>query len=104
MLKKTFAVLFIGSLVATGGTAAVSPEQAAQLGRDLTPMGAEKGGNADGSIPPWNAAGTPIRADFVPGPDNYINPYADEKPLYTIDNSNWKQYSDVLTAGTRAMF
>jgi len=31
--------------------AAVSEEDAARLGRDLTPTGAERAGNADGSIP-----------------------------------------------------
>src|SRR5690554_179052 len=31
--------------------AAVSPEEAARLGQDLTCVGAERAGNADGSIP-----------------------------------------------------
>jgi len=85
-------------------TAAVSPEEAARLGKDLTPLGAELAGNADGSIPPWNPAGTPVAADFVAGSDNYTNPYADEKPLYTIDGSNWKEYAEYLTAGSQALF
>ena len=32
---------------------AVSPQEAARLGADLTPLGGEKAGNADGSIPAW---------------------------------------------------
>ena len=67
-------------------------------------MGAEMAGNADGSIPPWNPEGTPIPEGFVPGSDNYIDPYADEKPLYTVDASNWQEYKDNLTVGTQAMF
>jgi hypothetical protein len=104
MLKKTLATLCLISL-ATGTTfAAVSPEEAARLGKDLTPMGAEMAGNADGSIPPWNSEGTPVPAAFVPGSDNYISPYSDEKPLYTIDGSNWQEYADILTVGTQGMF
>jgi hypothetical protein len=41
------------SLVAANVMAAVSPQEAAKLGTTLTPVGAEKAGNADGSIPAW---------------------------------------------------
>jgi hypothetical protein len=84
--------------------AGVSAEEAARLGKDLTPMGAEMAGNADGSIPAWNPAGTPIPASFVAGSDNYTNPFADEKPVYTIDASNWQEHKDILTAGAQGMF
>ena len=104
MVKKTLAVLCLTSLAAGTSLAAVSPEDAARLGQDLTPMGAEMAGNADGSIPPWNPEGTRAPAGFVPGSDNYTNPYADEKPLYTIDGSNWQEHADTLTEGTKAMF
>ncbi|MDH4039822.1 MAG: DUF1329 domain-containing protein [Gammaproteobacteria bacterium] len=96
--------LLLAALAAGNSHSAVSPEQAAQLGKNLTPMGAEAAANADGSIPAWDPAGTPAPANFVPGSDNYVDPYADEKPLYTIDGGNWKQYAQYLTAGTRAMF
>ena len=96
--------LLLAALAAGNALAAVSPEQAAQLGRNLTPMGAEKAGNADGSIPAWNPNGTPVPPGFVAGSDNYIDPYADEEPLYVIDKGNWKQYAKYLTAGTVAMF
>ena len=88
MLRKSLAALSTSLLVATSALAAVSPEEAARLGKDLTPLGAEMAGNADGSIPPWNPEGTPIPEGFVPGSDNYIDPYPGEKPLYTIDGSN----------------
>ena len=35
------------------GTAAVSEAEAARLGEDLTPIGAERAGNSDGTIPEW---------------------------------------------------
>ena len=84
-------------------TAAVSPEQAARLGKDLTPLGAERAGNADGSIPEWNPANLVIPDNFVPGSDNYVNPYADESPLYIVDRENWRDYTDILTEGTRGL-
>ena len=84
-------------------TAAVSPEQAARLGEDLTPLGAERAGNADGSIPAWNPANLVIPDNFVPGSDNYVNPYADESPLYIVDRENWRDYTDILTEGARGL-
>ena len=104
MMRQTLAALCLSSLTATTALAAVSPEEAARLGQDLTPMGAEMAGNADGSIPPWNPEGTPIPEGFVAGSGNYINPYPDEQPLYTIDGSNWQEHAAVLTEGTKAMF
>ena len=35
-------------------SAALSPQDAARLGADLTPLGGEKAGNADGTIPAWD--------------------------------------------------
>jgi hypothetical protein len=97
-------ILILALLTAGNVLAGVTPEQASRLGKNLTPMGAEMAGNADGSIPPWDAKGTPVPANFVPGSDNYVDPYPDEKPLYTINNGNWKQYARNLTAGSSAMF
>ena len=104
MHKKTLAVFCLSSLMAGNALAAVSPEEAARLGKDLTPMGAERAGNADGSIPEWDPAGTQAPADFVPDSDNYTNPYPDEKPLYTIDGNNWQDYADNLSEGSKGMF
>ena len=104
LFKKSLAALCLGGFVASTALAAVSPEEAARLGKDLTPMGAEAAGNADGSIPPWNPAGTPIPADFVPGSDNYVDAYPGEEPLYTIDVNNYMEYADVLTEGSKAIF
>ena len=32
------------------------------------------------------------------------DPYPDEKPILTINDSNWKEYENNLTTGTQAMF
>lgn len=104
MYTRIILALLASSLATAEAVAAVSAEQAAQLGKTLTPTGAEMAGNADGSIPAWDPNGPPIPANFVPGSDNYVDPYPEEKPLYTINNENWQQYAEYLTAGTRAMF
>ncbi|MGA4817216.1 hypothetical protein ACPA9J_30810 [Pseudomonas aeruginosa] len=54
-------------------TAAVSPDEAAKLGSSLTPIGAQKEGNADGSIPAWTgglaaSAGKVDGKGFLPIP------------------------------------
>ena len=91
LFRTALALALFGCSLASH--ARVSESEAARLGQDLTPMGAEKAGNADGSIPPWDPKGTPTPPKFVAGSDNYVSPWPDEKPLYTIDGSNWKLVS-----------
>jgi hypothetical protein len=83
--------------------AAVSAEESAQLGKTLTPLGAEKAGNKDGTIPAWDGGLTKVPAGFKSGGRRDQDPYASEKPLYSITAKNMDQYSDKLTDGTKAM-
>jgi len=91
------------SLLAGGVLAAVSPEEAAKLGSSLTPLGAEKAGNADGSIPEWNG-GLPTSAAAVDAAGFLADPFAGEQPLFTITAQNLEQYRDKLSEGQVAMF
>ena len=91
------------SLLAGSALAAVSPEQAAELGKRLTPLGAERAGNADGSIPEWTG-GLPSNAGSKDGAGFLSNPYAAEKPLFVIDAKNVDKYKDKLSPGQLAMF
>lgn len=87
--------------------AKVSPDQAAQLNGDkFTPMGAEKAANADGSIPAWSGSmlGLPAGLKYSGSGDVYPDPYANEKPLFTINNGNMAQYQDHLSEGEKALF
>jgi hypothetical protein len=91
------------ALAAGSAVAAVSADQAARLGRDLTPMGAEKAGNADGTIPAWTGGITTPPAGYRAGmfhPD----PYAADKPILTITAQNYRDHQAKLTAGAVAMF
>ncbi|WP_447795555.1 DUF1329 domain-containing protein [Pseudomonas farris] len=90
------------ALLATSVMAAVSPKEAAQLGTTLTPLGAQKEANADGSIPAWTG-GLPSNAASVT--NGFLgDPFEGEQPLFTITATNAEQHSDKLTVGQMAMF
>ncbi|MBB4822295.1 hypothetical protein HNP29_005710 [Pseudomonas alcaligenes] len=91
------------SLLAATVMAAVSPDEAAKLGTSLTPLGAEKAGNADGSIPEWTG-GLPRNAAPIDANGFLADPFASEKPLFTITAANAAQYKDKLSEGQLAMF
>ncbi len=84
--------------------AAVSPDQAKALGTTLTLFGADPNASADGSIPAYTGGLAQAPAGFKPGGQNYKDPYANEKPLYTITNANLAQYEKYLSPGTLTLF
>src|SRR3990167_3969397 len=81
------------SLMACSVMAAVSSDEAAKLGKSLTPVGAEMGGNADGSIPAWTG-GLPKTAGTADAAGFLSDPFASEQPLFTITAANAEQYKD----------
>jgi Protein of unknown function (DUF1329) len=86
---------------------AVSPQEAARLGAELTPLGGEKAGNADGSIPAWDGGIKSAAEAGVSGyhpSDHHPDPYAADKPLFTITAANMAQYAGKLTEGHKALF
>lgn len=93
----------VALVLATSGpaSAAVSPEEAKQLGTTLTPMGAEKAGNKDGTIPEYTGGLTTPPPTFKKGSGVRPNPFADEKPLFSITSANMDQYADKLTNGMK---
>jgi hypothetical protein len=85
-----------------GASAGVSAAEAARLKTELTPFGAEKAGNTDGTIPAWTGGHTTPIAGDKPG-GRRGDPFKDEKPLYSITAKTGDQYADKLTDGTKAM-
>jgi hypothetical protein len=83
--------------------AAVSASEAAHLGKDLTPFGSPKAGNASGTIPAWDGGLTKPPAGYKGSGQHHINPFPDDKVLFTINASNMDQYSDHLADGVKAM-
>lgn len=72
------------------------------LGDRLTPVGAERAGNADGTIPEWTGGVSTPPAGWKPG-DPRTDPYGDEKPLFVIDASNADEHASKLSAGQLAL-
>lgn len=69
-------------------------------GNELTPMGAERAGSADGRIPAWTGG---LREGPGNWRDGYGHPFADEQPLYVITAQNYQQYEQYLAPGQIAM-
>lgn len=82
-------------------TAAVSAAEAAKLHGELTPVGAEKAGNKEGTIPPWTGGFLPL-VPQVGG--RRTDPFPSEKPLFSITASTTEKYADKLTPGILALF
>lgn len=66
-------------------------------GERLTRFGAEKAGNADGSIPAYTGGLKDTPANYVPGSGRYPNPFASEKPVVVVNAANMKEHEKFLT-------
>ena len=104
--KNSLLIALLASVVSTHTLAKISADEAARLGRDLTPMGAELAANADGSIPAWSGKwrGAPPQLNYTGSGSHYPDPYADEQPLFVITAENMAQYADKLSDGQKALF
>lgn len=89
--------------MASAATAKVSPEEAAKLGGELTPLGAIRAGNADGTIPPWEGGITQPPPGYRAG-EHHVDPFASDEARLTITAENAEQHADKLSVGQLAMF
>ncbi len=104
MKKSTLLSLAVSLAVSsTAVFAKVSSDEAAKLESELTPMGAVRAGNADGSIPEWTGGIQQAPAGYTPG-DHHPDPYPGDKVLYTITAQNVSEYADLLTPGQIKLF
>jgi Protein of unknown function (DUF1329) len=94
-LSMALGALALG-LAAQQAAAKVDATEAAKLGTTLTPVGAEKAANKDGSIPEWKPAAKrgSEKGEFPSDPAIDA-----EKPKFTISKANIDQYKDKLTEG-----
>jgi hypothetical protein len=90
------------ALAIANAFAAVSADEAKKLGAALTPFGAEAGGNADKSIPDY-AGGVAVPAGYHKGSGVRPDPFAADKPLFTIKAADVAKYDAKLTAGTKEL-
>ena len=96
-------VLMVAWAIALPSASAfVTNQEAAELRSRLTPVGAERAGNADGTIPAWTGGVTsaPGYVSGAPRPDVF----AGDKPLFSITSRNFRDYEDKLPEGAKALF
>lgn len=108
LLGEGITVTAAGPAAATGNDAAVVGGREVQTARtasgELTPVGAERDGNAEGSLPPWTGGLTRSQwpAGFQPG-GRLVNPYPNDRPLFTITAANAGDYRALLSVGHREL-
>ena len=104
MLFRHF-VLTVSVITAFGTASAKVPaEQIARLGTDLTPLGSERDGNKDGSIPAWTGGLTspPEGIGYEKG-KHLPDPFAADKPLFRVTGANTTDYDEFITRGQKAL-
>jgi hypothetical protein len=94
-------VMSLSAALASTAVAKVSEQEAAKLGAELTAVGAEKKGNAAGTIPAFDGS---LKAMSGKISGNFHDAYADEKPLFSITKDNLDKYKDNLSEGQLALF
>ena len=95
MFRKSLMAVALAALAAPAW-AAVSADEAKQLGTTLTALGAEKAGNKDGTIPEYTGGIKPP-ADFKPGSTVRPDPFASEKPRLVITGRDLAAQGDKRT-------
>lgn len=91
----------IGLLMSNSAVAKLTPEELAKLDKELTPVGAERAGNSEGTIPAWDGA-TPSMSAFKVG-DHHPDPFTDDQPRAQVTKANATEYQDKLSAGHKVM-
>jgi len=93
---------FVASIALLGYAVSAGAADFSRLGKDLTPVGAERAGNADGTIPAWDGGLMQPPAGWTPQ-QGYVDPFPSDKPLFTINSTNVGQYEAKLTKGQAAL-
>ncbi len=94
----------LGGAVALGEGEGYLRERVDAGGDPLTPIGAERPGNPDNSIPPWTGGMSKSEwpASFKKG-GRIVDPFPNDRPLYTITPGNAPQYREQLSRGHQAL-
>jgi hypothetical protein len=82
--------------------AEVTASQAQKLRAELTPLGAERAGNAEGTIPAWEGGHTTVPPGYrsgQPRPDGF----AAETPRLRISAANLAEHAGKLSEGSKAL-
>ncbi len=102
LLKTSLALACAATLASLAAQAAVSADEAAKLRTTLTPLGAERAGNKEGTIPAWEGGLTRAPAGYKNG-DPRPDPFPGDKPVLTINARNMDQHAAKLSDGVKAL-
>ena len=103
-MKPQLLAFAAAAVLSANAMAAVTVDEAKQLGTTLTKYGAIKAANKDGSIPEYTGGLTKPPADFKAGSGFWADPFKGEKPILRIDAKNYQQYADKLSDGQKEVF
>jgi len=102
-MKKLTLITAISLAFSMQANGAVTAADAAKLKKELTPVGATRAGNADGSIPAWTGGITEPVAGYKKG-DHHPDPFASDNVMFTITAKDVEKYKDSLTPGQVKLF
>ena len=83
-MKYTLFAAACAALLPVAALALVPAEEAAKLKTTLTPLGAERAGNPEGTIPAWTGGATEAPAGYKSG-EPRPDPFPNEKPRLVIN-------------------
>ncbi len=104
--QTRLAAMIACAVFSAGALAKASGDDAKKLGMTgtpLTPVGAERAANKDGTIPEWTGGITAPPAGYKIGM-HHPDPFPGDKAQFEITAKNYKDYGDKLSAGQIAMF
>lgn len=93
----------LGAGAALAGVSAADKARIGLEGTELTPLGAIRAGNAEGTIPAWKNEPVAVPQGFEPG-TFHPDPFAGDKVLFTITAQNFQEHADKLTVAQKRMF
>jgi hypothetical protein len=102
LIRFVLSALLVAATFSAPAGAAVSATDAAQLKSRLTPVGGERAGNSEGTIPPWTGGYSTEPPDYRPG-NPRPDPFAGEKPLFAVTRANLAEHAARLPEGQRTL-
>lgn len=95
--------IFIGSFIPVIANATLSENELNKLSSSLTPMGAERAGNIEGTIPPWDGGIKKALSNWPNDKNERSSHFDKDSILFSIESSNYKKFEEKLTPGTIAL-